>query len=97
MGLNRDVHVEIGELVFDGFDAPMDLDLVSAAFTTELTRLVRARGVPPAFGEGREVDALAGLPPLGPAASPQKLGVALARSVHAGLCGQSREVRGTPR
>ena len=94
MGMTGDVHVEIDELVLDGFDHAVDVDLVSAAFTAELTRLVRAEGVPRA---ARELDALAGLPPLDPAASPQRLGVTLARSVHAGLSGQGREVRGGPR
>jgi hypothetical protein len=91
------VTVEIDELVLDGFDRPVDVDLVSAAFTTELTRLVRRDGVRLAALEDREIDALAGLPRFDPAASPERLGIALARSVHAGLCGQGREVREGPR
>jgi hypothetical protein len=94
MGVTGDVHVEIGELVLDGFDRAIDADLVSAAFSAELTRLVRLRGVPIA---GADVEALIGLPALEPTTSPERLGVALARSVHAGLSGQGREVRGRPR
>jgi hypothetical protein len=86
MGMNRDVHVEIGSLVLDGFDRTVDVQVVSAAFTAELTRLVRARGLPVTT----DVETLTGLPPLEPAASPEGLGVALARSVHAGLCGEGR-------
>ncbi|MBW6435158.1 hypothetical protein KZ829_15565 [Actinoplanes hulinensis] len=97
MGLTGDVHVEIGELVLDGFGPHVDVELVSAAFTAELVRLVRAHGVPIGVGSDREWDALAGLPPVSPSASPARLGVALARSVHAGLSGQGREVRGEPR
>ncbi|MEV0898916.1 hypothetical protein [Actinoplanes sp. NPDC049802] len=94
MGLTGDVHVEIDELVFEGFDRPVDVESVSAAFTAELNRLLRAEGVPL---QNRRVDALAGLPPVSPSASPQRLGVALARSVHAGLSGRGREVRGERR
>ncbi|GAA2634726.1 hypothetical protein [Paractinoplanes durhamensis] len=81
MGLNRDVHVEIGALILDGFDRSIDAEVVSAAFTAELTRLVRARGLPVAA----DVSASTGLPALEPSTSPEGLGVALARSVHAGL------------
>ncbi|MQS39988.1 hypothetical protein, partial [Streptomyces katsurahamanus] len=87
MGLNeeaRTVRVDIGELVLDGF-GPLDPDGVSAAFRTELTRLVRERGVPLAVDGGRVVDALSGLPPLPATTSPSRLGEALARAVHAGL------------
>jgi hypothetical protein len=94
MGVTGDVHVEIGELVLNGFDRPVDVDLVSAAFSAELVRLVRLRGVPIA---GSDVEALTGLPALDATSSPERLGVALARSVHTGLCGRGREVRGRPR
>ncbi|WP_238153736.1 hypothetical protein [Streptomyces xinghaiensis] len=84
----REIRVEIGELVLDGFDARVDTDRVTAAFRAELTRLVRERGVPLASG-GRDltVEALSGLPPLPRTASPARLGEALARAVHAGLSG----------
>jgi len=94
MGLNEArretaVRVDIGELVLDGFDARVDPDRVTAAFQTELTRLVRERGVPlAADGGGRELDALAGLPALPATLSPGRLGEALARAVHAGLSGR---------
>ena len=88
------VTVEIGELVLDGFDRPVDAGLVAAAFTTELTRLVRRDGV--SLSGGR-IDALTGLPRVDAAASPERLGIALARSVHAGLSGRAREVREGPR
>ncbi|MGP3927111.1 hypothetical protein [Streptomyces sp. 8N616] len=81
--------IDIGELVLDGFDARVDPDRVTAAFQTELTRLVRERGVPlAADGAGRALDALAGLPPLPATTSPVRLGEALARAVHAGLAGR---------
>lgn len=95
MGLNeepRAVHVDIGELALSGFGAGIDPDRVSAAFQTELARLVRERGVPlAATGEGTAVEALSGLPPLPATTSPARLGEALARAVHAGLSGRGRE------
>ncbi|WAP54495.1 hypothetical protein PS467_06075 [Streptomyces luomodiensis] len=95
MGLNEQpsaVHVDIGELALSGFDARIDPDRVRTAFQTELTRLVRERGVPlTADGESREFEALAGLPPLPATTSPARLGEALARAVHAGLSGRGRK------
>ncbi|MFE4367504.1 hypothetical protein ACFRMN_04470 [Streptomyces sp. NPDC056835] len=92
MGLNEEprtsaIRVDIGELVLDGFDR-VDPDRVSAAFRTELARLVRDRGVPLATDGGRTLDALSGLPPLPATTSPRRLGEALARAVHAGLSGR---------
>ncbi|MEU3708775.1 hypothetical protein [Streptomyces catenulae] len=85
-------HIDIGELVLDGFDArAVDPDRVSAAFRAELTRLVRERGVPLAArsdGAGVALDGVAGLPPLPPTTHPVRLGEALARAVHAGLAGR---------
>ncbi|MFI0487123.1 hypothetical protein [Actinomadura sp. 9N215] len=86
---SRTVRVEIGELVFDGFDHRVDPDLVSAAFERELDRLIRARGVPLADAD-RRLDTLTGLPPLPATTSPGRLGRALARAVHVGLSGQGR-------
>jgi hypothetical protein len=90
------VVVEVGELVLSGFDRRLDADLVSAAFTAELERLLRVRGVPPA-GADRELDVLSGLPPLPAATSPDRLGVTLARSVHAGLSGRGGDAPGRRR
>ncbi|MFI6768303.1 hypothetical protein [Streptomyces sp. NPDC050355] len=86
----RSFRIDIGELVLDGFDAArVDPGRVSAAFRTELTRLVRERGVPlAADGTGVALDGLAGLPPLPATTSPVRLGEALARAVHAGLAGR---------
>ncbi|MEU9120279.1 hypothetical protein AB0C96_10520 [Streptomyces sp. NPDC048506] len=84
-----DFRIDIGELVLDGFDARVDAHRVSAAFQTELTRLVRERGVPlAADGTGVALDGLAGLPPLPATTSAVRLGEALARAVHAGLAGR---------
>ncbi|GHD05158.1 hypothetical protein GCM10010313_21550 [Streptomyces violarus] len=80
----REIRVEIGELVLDGFRA--DPDRVSAAFEDELTRLVRERGVP-ADGPWT-ADVLSGLPPLPAGLSARRLGQELARAVHDGLCGR---------
>ncbi|MEU9112632.1 hypothetical protein AB0D04_12725 [Streptomyces sp. NPDC048483] len=81
--------IDIGELVLDGFDSRVDPARVTAAFETELTRLVRERGVPlAADGTGVALDGLAGLPPLPATTSPVRLGEALARAVHAGLAGR---------
>ncbi|MEV0369962.1 hypothetical protein AB0I10_09080 [Streptomyces sp. NPDC050636] len=82
--------IDIGELVLDGFDARVDPDRVSAAFQTELTRLVRERGVPLAADGTTDValDGLSGLPPLPSTTHPVRLGEALARAVHAGLAGR---------
>jgi hypothetical protein len=88
MGVSRrTVHLEIGELVLDGIDRRVDPDLVAAAFTAELARLVRRHGVPPA-GADRDVDTVTDLPAVPASGSPDRIGVALARSVHAGLSGQ---------
>ncbi|MFE4519292.1 hypothetical protein ACFRMQ_34510 [Kitasatospora sp. NPDC056783] len=76
--------IEIGELVFDGFER-IDPDRLTAAFQGELVRLVRERGVPVAAAGDRALDVLSGLPPLPASSSPQRLGEALARAVHAGL------------
>ncbi|GLF93128.1 hypothetical protein [Streptomyces yaizuensis] len=89
MGLNeaaRTVRVDIGELVLTGFDG-VDPERVSAAFHTELTRLVRAGGVPLAAGGDRALAALGGLPRLPATVSATRLGEALARAVHTGLSG----------
>ncbi len=90
MGVNeapRTVRVDIGELVLDGFGR-VDTDKVSAAFQSELARLVRERGVPLAAEGGRALDALSGLPALPATASARRLGQELARAVHAGLSGR---------
>ncbi|MFE2111431.1 hypothetical protein ACFXAF_36990 [Kitasatospora sp. NPDC059463] len=87
------VEVEIGELVLDGF-ARIDHDRLTAAFRSELTRLLEARGVPLAAGGDRELDLVAGLPPLPAGASPRRLGEALARAVHTGLSGGGRPPEG---
>ncbi|MET8546444.1 hypothetical protein ABZW03_38375 [Kitasatospora sp. NPDC004799] len=89
------IEVEIGELVLDGF-ARIDHDRLTAAFRSELTRLVEARGVPLAAGGDRALDLLSGLPPLPAGASPQRLGEALARAVHAGLSGDGRPPSAPP-
>jgi hypothetical protein len=84
------VRIEIDALVLEGFGHRVDADLVAATFSTELERLLRLRGVPLAAGGGdRELDVLSGLPPLPATTSPDRLGVALARSVHAGLSGRA--------
>ncbi|CAL9325458.1 hypothetical protein ABZ568_42935 [Streptomyces olindensis] len=79
----REIRVEIGELVLDGFRA--DPDRVAAAFEHELTRLVRERGVP--ADRPWTADVLSGLPPLPAGLSARRLGQELARAVHEGLCG----------
>lgn len=85
------VRVEIDELLFDGLDRRVDPDLVAAAFTTELERLLHRHGVPPAVGRtDQDTDLLDGLPELPATTSPERLGAALARSVHAGLSGRGR-------
>lgn len=86
------VRVEIGELVLDGFGHATDPDVVSAAFQTELTRLVHTRGIPLAEdGTDRVLDVLTQLAPLPRTASSARIGQALAQAVHAGLSGQGRE------
>ncbi|MFI8071117.1 hypothetical protein ACIF85_20315 [Streptomyces sp. NPDC086033] len=79
------IRIEVGELVLDGFRA--DPERVAAAFESELTRLVRLRGVPLAAEGPLAVDALSGLPPLPAGLSARRLGQELARSVHEGLSG----------
>ncbi|MGW3268684.1 hypothetical protein [Streptomyces sp. NPDC001056] len=88
MGVNKrpsTIHVEIGELVLDGFRA--DPARVSAAFERELARLVRLHGVPLASSGPLAVDALSGLAPLPAGLSARRLGQELARAVHEGLSG----------
>lgn len=94
MGVNREpdtIRVEIGELVLDGFRA--DPERVSAAFESELTRLVRERGVPLAANGALSVEALSGLPPLPAGLSARRLGQELARAVHEGLSGHGEVSR----
>lgn len=85
------IRVEVGELVLDGFRA--DPDRVSAAFETELTRLVRLHGVPLAADGPLALDALSGLPPLRAGLSARRLGQELARAVHQGLSGDGEVSR----
>ena len=88
------IRVEIGELVLDGFDGfRADPERVSAAFETELTRLVRLHGVPLAADGPLAVDALSGLPPLPAGLSARRLGQELARAVHEGLSGHGEVSR----
>ncbi|MFF4358126.1 hypothetical protein [Streptomyces sp. NPDC001604] len=79
------IRIEVGELLLDGFRA--DPERVSAAFESELTRLVRLHGVPLAAGGPLAIDALSGLPPLPAGLSARRLGQELARVVHEGLSG----------
>ncbi|MGW6153555.1 hypothetical protein ACWFRM_10530 [Streptomyces sp. NPDC055144] len=85
------IRVEIGELILDGFQA--DPERVSAAFESELTRLVRLHGVPLAADGPLAVDALSGLPPLSAGLSARRLGQELARAVHEGLSGHGEVSR----
>ena len=88
----REIRVEIGELALQGFR--VDPERVSAAFEQELTRLVRAHGVPlAADGAALAVDALTGLPPLPAGLSARRLGQELARVVHEGLSGHGEVTR----
>ncbi|MCD9877602.1 hypothetical protein [Streptomyces guryensis] len=85
------IRVEIGELVLDGFRA--DPERVSAAFESELSRLVREHGVPLAANGALTVGALTGLAPLPAGLSARRLGQELARAVHEGLSGHGEASR----
>lgn len=85
------IRVEVGELALTGFRA--DPERVSAAFESELSRLIRTHGVPLAADGPLTVDALAGLPPLQAGLSARRLGQELARAVHQGLSGQGEVSR----
>ncbi|MDH6224161.1 hypothetical protein [Streptomyces sp. MJP52] len=87
----REIQVEIGELALHGFR--VDADRVSAAFEHELTRLIRAHGVPLAADGTLRADALTGLPPLPAGLSARRLGQELARAVHEGLSGHGEVTR----
>ncbi|MFI1729730.1 hypothetical protein ACH40E_10925 [Streptomyces acidicola] len=89
----REIRVDIGELVLDGFGSSVDPRRVSAAFERELTRLVREQGVPLAADGTVSMDALSGLPPLPVGLSARRLGQELARAVHAGLAGRGEVAR----
>ncbi|MDI3421231.1 hypothetical protein [Streptomyces luteolus] len=89
----REIRVDIGELVLDGFGPSVDAGRVSASFERELTRLVREHGVPLAADGGLSVDALSGLPPLPAGLSARRLGQELARAVHSGLSGRGEVAR----
>ncbi|MDI3403663.1 hypothetical protein [Streptomyces cavernicola] len=98
MGVNensepREIRLDIGELVLDGFGPGVDPGRVSASFERELTRLVREHGVPLAAAGGVSVDALSGLPPLPAGLSARRLGQELARAVHSGLSGRGEVTR----
>ncbi len=81
----REIRVEVGELALTGFR--VDPERVSAAFESELARLIRAHGVPLATDGALAVDALSGIPPLPTGLSARRLGQELARAVHEGLSG----------
>jgi hypothetical protein len=87
----REIRVEIGELALHGFR--VDPDRVSEAFERELTRLVRAHGVPLAADGALTADTLSGLPPLPAGLSARRLGQELARAVHEGLSGHGEVTR----
>ncbi|WP_246101131.1 DUF4424 domain-containing protein [Streptomyces cyaneus] len=87
----REIRVEIGELSLQGFR--VDPERVSAAFEQELSRLVRAHGVPLAADGALTLDALKGLPPLPAGLSARRLGQELARVVHEGLSGHGEVTR----
>ncbi|QOV40057.1 hypothetical protein IM697_17660 [Streptomyces ferrugineus] len=89
----REIRVDIGELVLDGFGPSVDPGRVSASFERELTRLVREHGVPLAADGAVTVDELSGLPPMPAGLSARRLGQELARAVHAGLSGRGEVTR----
>lgn len=85
----RRVVVEIGELVLDGFPAA-DRDLVAASFRRELTRLLTGplSGVYESTMDG-SVDVAVAADAPAPGLSSRRIGVQLARTVHATLDGPS--------
>ncbi|BCL31749.1 hypothetical protein ACFFS2_17290 [Streptomyces aurantiacus] len=89
----REIRVDIGELVLDGFGTSVDPARVSASFERELTRLVREHGVPLAADGAVSVDGVSGLPPMPAGLSARRLGQELARAVHAGLSGRGEVTR----
>ncbi|MFH9063330.1 hypothetical protein ACH4GM_19210 [Streptomyces coeruleorubidus] len=89
----REIRVDIGELVLDGFGPSVDPRRVSASFERELTRLVHQHGVPLAADGTVSVDGLSGLPPMPAGLSARRLGQELARAVHAGLSGRGEVTR----
>jgi hypothetical protein len=89
----REIRVDIGELVLDGFGPSVDPQRVSASFERELTRLVQEHGVPLAADGAVSVDGLSGLPPMPAGLSARRLGQELARAVHAGLSGRGEATR----
>jgi hypothetical protein len=89
----REIRVDIGELVLDGFGSSVDPMRVSASFERELTRLVREHGVPLAADGAVSVDGVSGLPPMPAGLSARRLGQELARAVHAGLAGRGEVTR----
>jgi hypothetical protein len=89
----REIRVDIGELVLDGFGSSVDPRRVSASFERELTRLVREHGVPLAADGTMSVDGVSGLPPMPAGLSARRLGQQLARAVHAGLSGRGEVTR----
>ncbi|CCK31954.1 hypothetical protein BN159_7575 [Streptomyces davaonensis JCM 4913] len=87
----NEIRVNVGELALTGFR--VDPERVSAAFESELSRLIRAHGVPLAADGTVTVDALSGLPPLPAGLSARRLGQELARAVHEGLSGHGEVTR----
>jgi hypothetical protein len=80
------VVVEIGEIVLDGV-RPADRDRVTEAFTGELSRLLRTRGLPGPDASREVVPGSAAVPHVG---SPRRLGRMLARTVHETLTAPRR-------
>lgn len=89
----REIRVDVGELVLDGFGPSVDPRRVSVSFERELTRLVREHGVPLAADGTVSVDGVSGLPPMPDGLSARRLGQELARAVHAGLSGRGEVTR----
>ena len=78
------IDLRIDEIVLHGF-APADRHRIGDAFQRELTRLLAAEGVPPAWASGgpaAQVDA--GAFTVAPGARPEIVGAQVARAVYAG-------------
>ena len=93
MDLIREVRLEIDELVFTGLGA-VDAAGVASVFERELSRLVRAKGLPcEALRPERVAEAVAALPPLPATRSARRFGLALANALFTGLSGGGEVTR----
>ena len=81
----KSIELHIEELVLQGMPAG-DRQRIGAVVQRELTRMLAERGMPPAVASGAEIESLSGQSfELARGASPDAIGVQVARAVYGGI------------